>query len=84
METKEIQIIPIKPRDGLVAFSSIIFESSLYLGSIGVHTHLNGGEYRITIPKIGERDMNIYHLINKETNKAIEKAIIAETKKILK
>ena len=85
MKITEIQIIPIKPREGLVAFASIVVENSLYLGSLGVHTRLDGSGYRITYPtkKIGEKNINIYHPINKETSKAIEEAIISEAEKIL-
>jgi len=85
MKITEIQIIPIKPREGLVAFASVVVENSLYLGSLGVHTRLDGSGYRITYPtkKIGEKNINIYHPINKETSKAIEEAIISEAEKIL-
>ena len=85
MKITEIQIIPIKPREGLVAFASVVVENSLYLGSLGVHTRLDGSGYRITYPtkKIGNRNINIYHPINKETSKEIEEAIISEAEKIL-
>ena len=85
MKITEIQIIPIKPREGLIAFASIVVENSLYLGSLGVHTRLDGSGYRITYPtkKIGNRNINIYHPINKETSKEIEEAIISEAEKIL-
>jgi len=85
MRITEIQIIPIKPREGLVAFASVVVENSLYLGSLGVHTRLDGSGYRITYPtkKIGNRNINIYHPINKETSKAIEEAIISKAEKIL-
>jgi len=85
MRITEIQIIPIKPREGLVAFASVVVENSLYLGSLGVHTRLDGSGYRITYPtkKIGNRNINIYHPINKETSKEIEEAIISEAEKIL-
>jgi len=85
MRITEIQIIPIKPRDGLIAFASLVLENSFYLGSIGVHTRLNGSGYRITYPtkKIGNKDLNIYHPINEETSEAIEKAIILKAKEIL-
>ena len=68
-----------------MAFASVVLENSLYLGSIGVYTRLNGIGYRITYPtkKIGNKDINIYHPINLETSKAIEKAIISEAEKIL-
>jgi len=86
MKITEIQIIPIKPREGLVAFASVVADNSLYLGSIGVYTRLDGTGYRITYPtkKIGNKDINIYHPINKETSKAIEEAIISKGKKIFK
>ena len=85
MRITEIQIIPIKPKEGLVAFASIVVENSLYLGSLGVYTRIDGSGYRITYPtkKIGEKNINIYHPINKETSKAIEETIISEAEKIL-
>jgi len=51
---------------------------------VGVYTRLNGSGYRITYPtkKIGNRDINIYHPINRETSKAIEEAIISKVKEI--
>ena len=77
--------MPIKPKDGLVAIASVVADNSLYLGSVGVFTRLNGSGYRITYltKKIGEKNINIYHPINKETSKAIEEAIISEAEKIL-
>lgn len=85
MKITEVQIIPIKPKEGLVAFASIVVENSLYLGSLGVYTKIDGSGYRITYPtkKIGNKNINIYHPINKETSKAIEEAIISEAEKIL-
>jgi len=85
MKITEVQIIPIKPNNGLVAFASIVVENSLYLGSVGVHTRLNGSGYRITYPtkKVGNKNINIYHPINKEIGKAIEEAIISKAEKIL-
>jgi len=85
MKITEVQIIPIKPRGGLVAFASVVVQNSLYLGSLGVYTRIDGTGYRITYPtkKIGGKNINIYHPINKETSKAIEEAIISEAKKIL-
>ena len=86
MKITEIQIIPIKSRDGLVAFASIVLENSVYLGSIGVYTRIDGSGYRITYPTkiIGDKSINIYHPINKETSETIEKAIISKVKKIFK
>jgi len=85
MKITEIQITPIKPKEGLVAFASIVIESSLYLGSLGIYTRLDGSGYRITYPtkKIGNKNINIYHPINRETSKEIEEAILSKAEKIL-
>ncbi len=85
MKITEIQIIPIKPQNGLVAFASVVFDNCLYLGSIGVYSRLDGTGYRLTYPmkKIGDKNINIYHPINREASEAIEKAIIAKAREIL-
>ena len=86
MRITEVQIIPIKPKDGLVAIASVIADNCLFLGSLGVYTRLNSSGYRLTYPtkKVGGRDINIYHPINKETSKAIEEAVILKVKEIFK
>ena len=86
MKITEIQITPIKPKDGLVGFASVVLENSLYLGFIGVYTRLDGLGYRLTYPtkKIGDNSVNIYHPINRETGKAIEQAVFEKLKDIFK
>ena len=85
MKITEIQIIPIKANNGLVAFASLVLDDNLYLSSIGVHKKLDGDGYRITYPtkKVGDKNMNIYHPINKRTSKIIEDVIIEKIKKYL-
>lgn len=85
MKITEIQIIPIKANNGLVAFGSLVLDDSFYLGSIGIHKKRDGSGYRITYPTklIGNKSLNIYHPINKETSKQIEKALISKTKEII-
>ena len=81
----EVQILPVKPRNGLIAFASVVLNDSLYLGSIGVHLKLDGTGYRITYPtkKVADKDFNIYHPIDRGTSMVIEKAIINKVKKII-
>lgn len=84
MEITEIQITPIKPRNGLVAFASIVLDNNIHLGSIGIHTKLDGSGYRITYPtkKVGEKDLNIFFPINRDTSKQIEEAIIKRAEEL--
>ncbi len=84
MQISEVQIKPIKPKDGLIGFASLVLNNSLYLSSIGIFTRLNGQGYRITYPskKIGNLDMQIFHPISKELGKEIEEAIIEKVNAI--
>lgn len=84
MKITEVQIIPIKANNGLIAFGSVLLDNILFLGSIGIHKKLDGSGYRITYPtkKIGDKDINIFHPINKETSKFIEDEIIKKVSKL--
>lgn len=86
IEVSEIQIIPIKPNNGLMAFASVVIDDNLYLGSIGIHSRIDGSGYRLTYPTkpVGGRDLNIYHPINKNTSEALERAIVNKYKEVMK
>lgn len=79
MKTKltEIQIIPVKPQNGLVGFASFILNNQLYLGSIGILTRPKGG-YRLVYPtkKVGDKSLNIFYPINKEFAQLIENEVV--------
>jgi stage V sporulation protein G len=81
----EVQILPIKPTDGLVAFASFVLDNRLYLGSIAIYQKRDGSGYRITFPskKLGNKSLNIYHPINKQTTQEIEKAVLAKATQVL-
>lgn len=80
----EVNIMPIRPKNGLVGFASVVFAGGLYLGSIGIHTRTDGNGYRITYPtrKVGDRSFNYYNPINRETSKLIEDAVLAKADEI--
>jgi DNA-binding cell septation regulator SpoVG len=80
MTVSEINITPVKPADGLIAFASCVIDEQLYIGSIGIHRLLDGTDYRITYPtkKIGSRQLNYFHPVTKEAGKLIEQAIVAK------
>ncbi|MCC7288985.1 septation protein SpoVG family protein [bacterium] len=79
----EVNIVPIKPNDGLIAFASVVVNRSLYLGSIGVHSRPNGS-YRITYPtkRLGNKELSLYHPINRDIGQQIELAVIAKCQQI--
>jgi len=81
----EIQIIPIKPQNGLVAFASLVLDGNLYLGSIGIMTRPNGG-YRLVYPtkKVADRNLNIFYPINKDFAQFIEKEVVKQFEDVMK
>lgn len=86
MEVTSIQLIPIKSQKGLIAFAEVVLDSCLFLSSIGVHTKLDGGGYRITYPtkKAGFADIALFHPINMTLSKEIEAAVVAKAKELFK
>ena len=85
MKITEVQIIPIKPNNGLVAMASVVVGECLYLGFIGIHTKLNGQCYRITYPTkaVSGKSLNIFHPINRSLAIALEQAILARADEVL-
>lgn len=83
----EIQIIPVKPKDGLLAFASCVINNSLYVGNIAIYTSpTNPQGYRLVYPlKIlpNGKEISCVHHINKETGGTIAKFIIGKFKEFI-
>lgn len=84
MKISEVQIVPIKPANGLVGFASCVFDDCLYLGSIGIVTRPNGG-YRLVYPtkKVAESQIDIFHPLNHKTSSCIEDIIIKKFNEVV-
>ena len=84
MNVSEVNITPVKPTDGLVAFASCVVDNKIYIGSMGVHKLLDGTGYRITYPTkiIGSRQLNYFHPVTQYAGNLIEQAIIAKCIKL--
>lgn len=80
----EIEIIPVKPKGGLIAFASFVLDGKYYVSSVAIYTRLDGSGYRLVYPskKVGERNINIFHPIKAEVGKVIEKAITEKVNKL--
>lgn len=84
MKISEVNIIFIRPKDGLIGFASVVVDDALYLGSIGIHQKLNGG-FRLTYPtkNSGMHQGNIFYPINGMTGKLIEGAIFKKLNDVM-
>ncbi len=86
-ETKvsEIQIVPVKPKDGLIAFASFVLDEKYYVSSVAVFTRRDGSGYRLVYPtkKVFLSDINIFHPINTGVGKVIETEVINKVNELL-
>lgn len=80
----EINIVPIKPQAGLVAFASFVLFEAVYCGSVAVFTRPNGS-YRLSYPnrRVGGREMDVIYPINKQIGQAIEAAVISKYEEVM-
>ena len=86
VQVTEVDIAFVKPKDGLIAFASVVLDDELYLSGIGIHSKLVGSGYRLTYPtrKVGETQFNLFHPIRKPVGRAIEQAIVEKLKNVLR
>ena len=74
-EVSEIQIVPVKPHNGLLAFVSFVINDSLLCGDIAIYSRLGQEGFRLVYPirilPNGAR-VNIFHPIKKDVAEAIE------------
>ncbi len=76
MNVTDVQIMPVAPRDGLIAFASCVLNGEYRVDSIAVFTKLSGG-YRLVYPtkKVGDRQFCYHHPLTPEASRAVEEAV---------
>ena len=81
----EIQIIPVRPKDGLVAFANFVVYESIGCTSVAIMTRPLGG-YRLVYPtkKVGSQTVSIFYPINRMVGSAIEQEVIKQYEKVTK
>lgn len=83
MVITEINIVPIKPKDGLIGFANIVVDGNLWLNSIAIYTRPDG-TYRLLYPtKLASgKALNVYHPINRTASNVIEQAIFEKCEEV--
>ena len=80
----EIQIIPIKSSNGLLAFASFVIDNKFYVGGVSIHSRPDGG-IRLVYPQKqlpNGKIINCFHPINKEAGQSLLKQTENTYKKI--
>lgn len=85
MKIKKVEIIPVKPSNGLIGFAHLFFEEGLYLGSIGIFKKLDGSGFRLTYPnrKVGSTEITIFHPVSKECSQSFERHIFDAVRQLM-
>ena len=80
LEISEIQIIPIKPQNGLCAFVSFILNEQFYIGNIAIYTSPSAPQgFRLVFPQkklASGQVVDCFHPINKEAEQQVTSAIV--------
>lgn len=72
----EIQIVPVKPNNGLIGFCSFVIFNSIYCGSVAIYTRPKGN-IRLVYPtkNLKNTPINIFHPINNKIGSFIESQV---------
>lgn len=83
MQVSEVQIIPIKPKNGMVGVASCVLDGCYYIGDIAVFSKIMGG-YRLVYPTklIGEKKIPLHHPIERDTGAIIHTAITQHAERL--
>ena len=83
MRIDEIEIVPVKPRQGHVGFCSFVYEG-LYLSGIAIYTRPQGG-YRLVFPTklVGATDRTLFYPINKDLGRIFEENVGEAFEKVM-
>ena len=82
MKISEVEIVFVKPHNGLIAFANLVIDGDIYLSNIAIHKKLNSDGYRLTYPSKGS--FTVFYPINKKASLEIELVIFNKLKDVMK
>lgn len=84
MKVSKVEIVPIRPNQGLVGFATVEIDKQLLLHSIGIHMRKDGSGYRLTYPtrSNGAHSDPLFHPISSSLSKEIERCVFSKAKEI--
>lgn len=82
----EIELVPVRARNGLTFFSSCVLDGKFFVGNIAVYTRRDGNGFRCVYPtKVlnNGKQIPIFYPINNDVGRKIENAISQEASRLL-
>ena len=86
IKLSEIQIVPTKPKNGLVAFVSFVLNNQFFVGDIAVYTKIEGTGFRLVYPNkilFNGLKINCFKPITKDAGEAIELAVMTHFENLM-
>ena len=81
----EIQIVPVKPNNGLVAFVSFVISESFFVGDVAIYSRIDQQGYRLVYPAktlFNGLKINCFKPINKPVADEIDRQVLGEFGKL--
>ena len=82
----EIELIPIRAREGLTFFANCVLDGKYFVGNIAVFTRRDGSGFRCVYPTkklSNSKQIPIFYPISSEVGNIIEEVINREARKLL-
>lgn len=83
----EVQIVPVKFKNGLVAFASCVINGQFYLGDIAIYSSpLAVYGYRLVYPNrilLSGKNVNCFYPITRDAGECLQKAIVTKYKNVM-
>ena len=86
IKLSEIQIVPVKPNNGLVAFVSFVINDSFFVGDVAIYSRIDQQGYRLVYPAktlFNGLKINCFKPINKPVADEIERQVLGEFGKLI-
>ncbi len=83
----EIEILPVKPHEGLLAFCSFLLNDTFFVGNVAIFSRLDGQGYRLVYPTKtlpNGAKSGCFHPIHRDVAVSIEKQVTAAYADLLK
>ena len=81
-----IEIMPVLPKDGLIAFCNATYRDEIALNGIAIHTNLSRGGFRLVFPNkhlANGKMVQLFYPLDKEIMGELEDAIFGKYAELL-
>lgn len=79
IKLSQVEIIPVRPQKGLVAFCSFVINDAFCVNGVGIRARMDGSGYRLTYPlRIlpNGKEIGLFCPANREVTEVIESQVI--------